>query len=151
MKSENELLMNSDVAVQPLPASSRLIQIPSVRDERGGLSFAEARKVIPFPVERVFWIYDVPRQAVRGGHAHWTCAEVVVPVCGAFTMMLDDGRERTSVRMDSPETGVLVPPRVWCELRDFEPGTVLVVMASHPYDATGYVHDYEDFVRLIRG
>lgn len=127
---------------------SVIISIPSVKDERGSLSFAEVRKVIPFDVERVFWIYDVPCEAVRGGHAHWTCAEVVVPVSGAFTMLVDDGKERMQVRMSSPQEGVLIEPGVWCELRDFEPGTVLVVMASQAYTPEGYVHDYEEYIKM---
>lgn len=127
---------------------SVIISIPSVKDERGSLSFAEVRKVIPFDVERVFWIYDVPCEAVRGGHAHWTCAEVVVPVSGAFTMLVDDGKERMQVRMSSPQEGVLIEPGAWCELRDFEPGTVLVVMASQAYTPEGYVHDYEEYIKM---
>ncbi|MBQ8051214.1 MAG: FdtA/QdtA family cupin domain-containing protein [Bacteroidaceae bacterium] len=123
-----------------------IIPIPAVRDERGALAFAEAGRTIPFDVRRVFWIYDIPQEAQRGGHAHWTCSEVVVAVRGAFTMLLDDGCERREVRMDSPEKGLLVRAGVWCELKDFDPGTVLVVMASHPYDPEGYVHDYEEFV-----
>ncbi|MBR1788677.1 MAG: FdtA/QdtA family cupin domain-containing protein [Bacteroidaceae bacterium] len=133
-----------------LPMGCRLIGIPHVGDNRGALAFAEARSVIPFDIRRVFWIYDVPVGAHRGGHAHWTCAEVVVPVSGGFTMVVDDGRRRTEVKMGSPTTGILVPAGVWCELKDFKPGTVLAVMASHPYDATGYVHDYEAFLKAVR-
>ena len=142
--------MKPDDTIQVLPPLCRWIPIPSIRDERGVLSFAEAHKVIPFSVERVFWIYDVPSHVSRGGHAHWTCSEVVVPICGAFTITLDDGRVRAAVRMDSPDRGVLIPAGVWCELGSFEPGTVLLVMASHPYDATGYVHDYDEYLKRIR-
>lgn len=131
-----------------LPEGCRLIPIPNVNDERGALSFAEVGGCIPFDVRRVFWIYDIPRAAQRGGHAHWTCSEVVVPVSGGFTMCLDDGRVRVDVRMHSPSVGILVPAGVWCELKDFEPGTVLVVMASEAYDAKGYVHDYMDYKRM---
>lgn len=137
--------------IQPsLPEGCRLIDIPSVVDGRGGLTFAEARRVIPFDIRRVFWIYDVPDGAVRGGHAHWECSEVVVPVAGGLTVVLDDGRTRSQVRMDSPERGVLIPAGVWCELRDFLPGTVLVVMASHAYNADGYVHAYAQYIKERR-
>lgn len=130
-----------------LPSGCRLIAIPNVIDERGGLVFAEADSLIPFPVQRVFWIYDVPREAVRGGHAHWVCSEFVVPVTGAFTMVVDDGQRRAKVRLERPDEGILIPAGVWCELCDFEPGTVVVVMASHHYDAGGYVHDYADYLK----
>ena len=130
-----------------MPKGCRLISIPGVRDERGELAFAEVQKEIPFDVRRIFWIYNVPDGAVRGGHAHWECAEVVVPVCGAFTIMLDDGQCRVSLHMTSPHEGVLIPPGVWCELRDFQPGTLLVVMASQTYNPVGYVHSYEQYLK----
>mgnify|MGYP002626437223 CR=1 FL=1 len=128
-----------------LPEGCRLIPIPCVGDERGRLAFAEGDSTIPFPVRRVFWIYDVPVEARRGGHAHWTCAEVVVAVQGGFTMYLCDGIAEAEVRMERADVGILVPAGVWCELRDFQPHTVLVVMASEPYGAQGYVHSFEEY------
>ena len=133
---------------ETLPKGCCIIEIPTVGDSRGQLAFAEARTCVPFPIERVFWIYEVPAEAQRGGHAHWTCAELVVAVRGAFTMVVDDGELRREVRMDSPSRGILIPAGVWCELCDFDPDTVLVAMASEPYDATGYVHEYERFKSL---
>ncbi len=130
---------------QFLPHGSRLISIPSVTDARGTLTFATALREVPFDIERVFWIHGVPKGQSRGGHAHNVCSEVVVPVAGAFTMILDDGRARASVRMQRPDQGILVPAGMWCELTDFQPGTVLAVMASHPYDAAGYINDYEQY------
>ena len=128
-----------------LPRGCRLIDFHSHLDSRGSLSVAESRRDIPFAVERVFWIYGVPEGQCRGQHSHNECCEVVVPVAGAFTMMLDDGTEQASVRMDSPAQGILVPPAVWCRLQDFAPGTVCVVFASHPYNAAGYTHDYDEY------
>ncbi len=125
----------------------RIIRIPSVQDERGALAFAEAHHVIPFAVERVFWIYNVPDGACRGGHAHWTCDEVLIPVSGALTVVLDDGQLRCDIRMERCDEGVLIPAGVWCELRDFAPGTVLMVIASQPYQPEGYVHDYKEFIK----
>ena len=133
-----------------LPSGCQLIRVPNVRDKRGALAFAEAQTVIPFDVQRVFWIFDVPKDAIRGGHAHWVCSEFVVPVSGAFTIVVDDGQQRSSVRMEHPDEGILIPSGVWCKLCDFEPGTVLVVMASHHYDVTGYVHDYADYLKQKR-
>lgn len=136
--------------VATYPQGCRLIRIPCVRDERGALAFAEVQRVIPFDVERVFWIYDVPKDVCRGGHAHWTCHELVVPVNGAFTVVLDDGQMRSEIRMERPDEGVLIPAGVWCELRDFAPGTVLLVMASQDYQPEGYVHDYTAFIKKKR-
>lgn len=134
-----------------MPEGCQLIDIPSVVDARGSLAFAESLGCVPFPIARVFWIYDVPFGMQRGGHAHWSCAEVVVAVRGAFTMVVDDGRVRSEIRMDSPSRGILIPAGVWCELRDFASDSLLVVMASEPYDATGYVHNYEEYLKAKRG
>lgn len=136
----------SDNSKMIMPRGCRIIEFPESADDRGFLSFAEGAHEIPFQIERVFWIYGVPQGKTRGGHSHSESAEVVIPVSGAFNMMVDDGTHRTTVRMDSPRKGILVPPGVWCDLRDFEPGTVCVVFASHPYNASGYINDYSEYL-----
>ena len=128
-----------------LPRGCRLISLPEHRDRRGCLSIAEWGNGIPFAIERVFWIYDVPEGAERGAHSHNECAEVVVPVSGAFDMTLDDGTMQATVHLDSPHMGVLIPAGVWCRLSGFAPGTVCVVLASHTFNAAGYVHDYATY------
>ena len=125
-----------------LPRGCRLIDFPTHQDKRGNLSIAEAKKEIPFAIERVFWIYDVPEGAERGAHSHNECAEMVVPVCGAFDMTVDDGITQATMHLDSPCQGILIPAGVWCRLSNFAPNTICVVMASHPYNAAGYIHDY---------
>lgn len=129
-------------ADQALPRGCRLISLPIHEDERGCLSIAEARRQVPFAIERVFWIYDVPEGGVRGAHSHSECAEVVVPVHGAFDMTVDDGFTKVTVHLDSPHVGILIPAGVWCQLSNFARGTVCVVMASHPFNASAYIHDY---------
>ena len=128
-----------------LPKGSQLIQAPFVCDERGTLTFVTGGEEIPFSISRVFWIYDVPEGQRRGGHAHRECAEVVFAVSGGFTMCIDDGNVRAEVPIHKPMEGILIPAGMWCELKDFLPGTVLAVMASHPYDETGYINSYEEF------
>lgn len=128
-----------------MPRGCRLINFAEHRDRRGCLSIADPQKDIPFTIERVFWIYDVPEGEERGAHSHNECAEVVIPVCGAFDMTVDDGITRVTVHLDSPCQGILIPAGVWCQLGNFTPGTVCVVMASHPYNAAGYVHDYATY------
>ncbi|MCF0199563.1 MAG: FdtA/QdtA family cupin domain-containing protein [Bacteroidaceae bacterium] len=131
-----------------LAADCQLIRIPSVSDERGCLSVVEdGGQAVPFAVRRVFWIYDVPGTSCRGSHAHRTCSEVVFPVTGGFTMLIDNGRERDVVRLDKANEGIYIPAGVWCELRDFDPGTALVCLASEPYDAAGYIHDYNQYLK----
>lgn len=137
-----------------MPRGCRLLDFPESADARGSLSFAEGMQHIPFQIERVFWIYGVPEGRTRGEHSHNESSEVVVPVSGAFDMFVSDGNRETVVRMDSPKRGILIPPGIWCELRNFQPGTVCVVFASHPYNAAGYTNDFAQYrnelVRAVR-
>ncbi len=89
----------------------------------------------------MFWISDVPKEAQRGGHAHWTCWEVVFAASGRFEIELDYGDRSESFVLDRPDVGIVIPAGVWCDLRGFEENTVCVVLASEEYDASGYVHD----------
>lgn len=128
-----------------LPHGCRIIDFPEFMDARGGLSFAESEGHVPFAVERVFWLYNLSGCHSRGGHSHGHCAQVVVAVHGAFDLLLDDGTTRTTIHLDSPHRGVLIAPTVWDELKNFEEGTVVMVMASHHFDPEDYISDYEEY------
>ncbi len=130
---------------ETMPRGCRIIDFPRFMDERGGLSFAESQGHIPFHIERVFWLYGLTGCRSRGGHSHGHCAQVVIAVHGAFDLMLDDGEVRTTIHLDSPHRGVLIAPTVWDELKNFAEGTVVMVMASHHFDAEDYISDYEEF------
>lgn len=130
-----------------LPQGVKLIQLPQFVDERGKLSFLEESVHIPFLVRRVFWIVDVPEGQTRGGHAHWSCHEAVFLVSGGFEMLVDDGKVRRKVMMNTVSQGILIPAGIWCELSHFSPGTVCVAVASMEYDATGYCNNYEQFLQ----
>ena len=127
------------------PMGVRLIQLPLNVDERGQLSFAEGCGQIPFEIKRVFWISGVPAGQTRGGHAHWTCHEVVFPVTGSFEIEVDDGTVARTFTMNDSATGVLIPAGAWCELRKFAPGTVCVVVASEAYSPEGYEHSQSEW------
>ena len=126
------------------PLQCQLVTVPLITDPRGSLCFAESAK-LPFPIERVFWIYGVPEGKTRGGHAHTSCAEIVFPVSGSFDMWVDDGKEEKTYHLDSPQVGILIPPNVWCELRNFSPNTICVVLASEAYNSEGYINEYTSF------
>lgn len=128
-----------------LPRGCRIIDFPEFMDARGGLSFAESEGHIPFAVERVFWLYNLSGCHSRGGHSHGHCAQVVVAVHGAFDLLLDDGTTTATIHLDSPHRGVLIAPTVWDELKNFAEGTVVMVMASHHFDAEDYISDYEEY------
>ena len=128
-----------------MPRGCRIIDFPEFMDARGGLSFAESEGHVPFAVERVFWLYNLSGCHSRGGHSHGHCAQVVVAVHGEFDLALDDGVTSTTIHLDSPRRGVLIAPSVWDELKNFAEGTVIMVMASHHFDAEDYISDYEEF------
>lgn len=137
-----------------LPRGCRLIDFPETKDVRGSLSFAESQRHVPFRIERVFWIYDIPQSQSRGSHSHNESAEVLIPLSGSFDVLLDDGHRTATLRLDSPHSGILIPPGVWSTLHNFAPQTVCMVLASHPYNAAGYVNDYtaykSDLVEVVR-
>lgn len=127
------------------PNESRLIELPRIDDPRGSLSYLEAGVNVPFEIRRVFYIYDVPAGATRAGHALLTCEQLIVPVSGAFDAIVDAGDGRSVVRLRSADRGLYVPPLHWLELEHFSPGTVCLVFASEPYNASSYIRGYDEF------
>jgi len=124
-----------------------MVSLPQHTDVRGSLTFAEWRH-LPFQPKRVFWIYDVAEGKTRGGHAHRTCAEVVFAISGSFDMFVNNGTEQATIHISNPSEGIYIGTNVWCELRNFAPGTVCVAFASEDYDAEGYINDYDEFKKI---
>ncbi len=124
---------------------SRLIELPRIDDPRGSLSYLETGVNVPFGIRRVFYIYDVPAGARRAGHALLTCEQLIVPVSGAFDAVVDAGEGKSSMRLRSADQGLYVPPLNWLELEHFAPGTVCLVFASEPYNASSYIRGYDEF------
>ena len=118
-------------------------RLTQARDERGALAALEFADC-PFEPRRVFAVYDVPH-AVRGGHAHRACHQFLVCVAGSVKCSVDDGSNRDEIDLDGPTIGLHVPPMVWATQWKYTRDAVLLVLASHPYDADDYVRDYEAF------
>ena len=133
-----------------LPKGCFIVQLPNVSDERGSLAFGEAEHHIPFTIKRVFWTYDIQGDNMRGDHAHRTCQMVLFPIGGSFDIEIDDGENQMLLHMDDPSQGVFIPPLVWCRLMNFTKGAACISLASEEYRAEDYIHDYEEFKRLIR-
>ena len=127
-----------------------LIDLPKIVDPRGNLTVAEQLKNVPFDIARVYWTYDIPAGERRGGHAHRTCEMVLFPIGGSFDIELDDGEHRTVLHMDDPSQGVFIPPLVWCKLLNFTKDAACISLASEEYRAEDYIHDYEEFLKLIK-
>lgn len=111
-------------------------------DRCGNLTVADN---LPFPVKRVYYLYDVPGGENRGEHAHRTLNQLIVAASGSFTVLLDDGTERREVFLNRPYIGLLIPAGIWHHLRDFSSGAVALALASDFYDEADYIRNYEDF------
>jgi uncharacterized RmlC-like cupin family protein len=123
-----------------------LIEIPKVVDPRGNLAFIE-KETIPFEIKRVYYLYDVPSNAYRGGHAHQQQESVIIALSGSFEVILDDGFEKKRVMLNKPNKGLFIPTNVWREIENFSSGSVCLVLASSEYDASEYIRDYDVFLR----
>ena len=129
----------------------KYIYIPTIADSRGNLAIIDnAKSVLPFKVQRVFWIYNVPEGQVRGLHAHRTCSEVLVTVKGSLSVILTDKNGTKEYNLNSPNKGLLIRPFVWCKLEKFSSDCVCICFASEAYDETGYINDWNSFSELIK-
>lgn len=113
---------------------------------KGDISVVENGKEVPFDVKRIYYLYDVPGGADRGGHAHKELYQLIVAASGAFTVVLDDGTDKKTFTLNRPYQGLLVKPGIWRTLTDFSSGSICVVLASEKYDEKDYIRSYEDFL-----
>lgn len=113
---------------------------------KGDISVIENGETVPFNVQRVYYLYDVPGGVERGGHAHKSLYQLIVSVSGSFAVTLNDGKAKRSFTLNRPYQGLLVKPGIWRDLSDFSSGSVCLVFASQKYDPGDYIRDYEDFL-----
>lgn len=132
-----------------LPKGVKILEFPPYCDNRGCLSVAEAQENIPFAIERVFWIYGVPQGEYRASHSHNETFELLIPVNGSCSITVDDGDTKADICLDSPTKGIIIPPNVWCDIYDFAPNTVCMVLASHHYSREGYTDTYNQFIENL--
>lgn len=119
-------------------------------DERGQLISLEENKNIPFSIKRVYYIFDTKTDTTRGKHAHPHLQQVVVCVSGSCKFLLDDGKSKEIVTLDSPDTGLFIGENMWREMYDFSPNCVLMVLANDYYNEKEYIRDYRDFLKKIK-
>ncbi len=124
----------------------RTIELPKIDDPRGSLTFVEGRNHVPFDIARVYYLYDVPGGAERGGHAHKGLHQLIVAMSGSFDVVLDDGYEKKRFHLNRSYYGLYVCPMIWRELDNFSSGSVCMVLASNRYDEADYYRDYNDFL-----
>jgi dTDP-4-dehydrorhamnose 3,5-epimerase-like enzyme len=128
----------------------KLIDLPKINDARGNLTFIEGSRHVPFDFKRVYYLYDVPGGAERGGHAHKDLHQLIVAMSGSFDIVLDDGREKKRIHLARSYYGLYVCPMIWREMDNFSSGAVCLVLASNLYDENDYYRDYQEFLKAVR-
>ena len=128
----------------------QLHQVQNVRDLRGDLSALEWEKELLFNPKRLFFVYNVPNSSVRGEHAHKICHQFLLCVHGSISVIVDDGENREEYLLNEPHIGIYIPPRVWGIQYKYSPDAVLLVLASHEYDADDYLRDYDEYMNFLK-
>lgn len=129
----------------------QMVDLPKIEDNRGNLTFIEQNRHIPFAIQRVYYLYDVPGGAERGGHAHKDLQQLIIAMSGSFDVVLDDGFEKKRVHLNRSYQGLYLPRMIWRELDNFSSGAVCMVLASNLYDENDYYRDYTEFIRAVKG
>lgn len=124
----------------------KIIELDKIHNRAGNLTVVQNHLSVPFSVERVYYLYDVPNNAERGGHAHKELYQLIIAASGSFTIILNDGTVKKSFMLNNPNMGLLVVPGIWRELNDFSSGSVCLVLASMKYSASDYIRDYQEFL-----
>jgi dTDP-4-dehydrorhamnose 3,5-epimerase-like enzyme len=124
----------------------RVVTLPRISDPRGNLTMVENNAQVPFDIQRVYYLYDVPGGEVRGGHAHQQLEQLVIAASGSFEVLVDDGVHRERFFLNRSYFGLYIPRLVWRELDNFSSGSVCLVIASRPYEEDDYFRSYEEFL-----
>jgi len=123
----------------------RIVDLPKITDSRGNLTFIESGHHVPFDIKRVYYLYDVPGGANRGGHAHRQLHQLMIAMSGSFDVHLDDGRDKRLFHLNRSYFGLYICPMIWREIDNFSSGSVCMVLASNFYTESDYYRDYDDF------
>ncbi len=124
----------------------KLKEIPTIEDYRGNIGVVE-KSVFGYPVKRVYYLYDVPSSATRGGHSHKKLHQTLVAVSGSFEVVLNDGKEEKTVFLNKPNIGLHIVPGIWRELKNFSSGAVCLVFASEVFSEEDYIRDFQEFLK----
>jgi len=125
-----------------------IINIPKVEDYRGNLAIIE-KDIVPFEIKRVYYLFDVPSTAHRGGHSHIEQLEVLIALSGSFDVVVKDGIFERTVNLNKPDKGLLIHKNIWRELENFSSGAVCLVIASDVFKEEDYIRDYAVFLESL--
>ena len=126
-----------------------IIDIPKIEDYRGNIAVIE-KEAVPFEIKRVYYLFDVPSSAQRGGHAHKVLWELLIPLSGSFDVVLKDGTSAKTITLNKPDKGLLIKSNIWRELENFSSGAVCLVVASDVFDEEDYIRDFGQFLKHVQ-
>jgi hypothetical protein len=125
-----------------------LLHLKQIGDRNGHITSINNNIDLPFATKRIFYLYDIPGGESRGAHAHKQCHQFLVATSGSFEVLLDDGKTKRQVLLNRPDIGLHIPPGIWASEINFSSGSICLVLASHEYDESDYIRDYEDFLKF---
>lgn len=126
-----------------------IIDIPKIENPEGNIAVIE-KNVIPFEIKRVYYLYDVPSSAQRGGHAHKKLNQILIALSGSFDVVLKDGITQKKITLNKPDKGLIIKNNTWRELENFSSGAVCLVLASEVFNEEDYIREYEDFLSYLK-
>lgn len=127
-----------------------IIELPRIKERCGNITPIHGLKDIPFDINRVFYLYDIPGGEDRGAHAHKECHQLLIAASGSFEVELDDGKNKRTIFLNRPYYGLHIPPGIWASEKGFSSGSICLVLASHKYDEIDYIRNYEDYIKYTQ-
>lgn len=124
----------------------KIVPLSKVHNDAGNITVLENNENIPFDIKRIYYLYDVPMGAERGGHSHYALQQYVIAASGSFTFVLDDGKNRKDFFLNNPNKALHIKPGIWREMKDFSSGSICLVLASNTYCEDDYIREYQDFL-----
>lgn len=125
-----------------------VINLPKIENRVGNITPIHNNIEIPFTVQRIFYLYDIPGGENRGAHAHKECHQFLVAASGSFEVELDDGNIKKTVMLNQPYKGLHIPPGIWASEVNFSSGAICLVLASHNYNEKDYIRSYNEFLKF---
>lgn len=127
----------------------KIIDIPKINNTKGNIGVIE-NNTIPFEIKRVYYLFDVPSGAKRGGHAHKNLKQVLIAISGSFDVVLKDGKSKEIVTLNRPDKGLLIENNIWRELENFSSGSVCLVLASEEFSEADYIRNYKEYLNFLK-